>query len=570
MRSVREVALLGLALWVSSVGCAQSVATREAASQQSFAPASAAPPSRITIATFRELDFTPYSATPGTYELRNMVNPGLSVLDDRGTLRPVLAESVPTLENGLWKVSPDGRMETTWKIRPEAVWHDGTPLTSDDLAFTVQVGRDRATGVFSQTAYSSVDEVTTPDPRTIVLTWRQPYVDADQMFTIWLGWPIPKHSLEAAYLQDSASLSQIPFWSHGYVGSGPYRLREYDPGRRIILEAFESFLLGRPRIGEIEVAYTPDANTVMANLLAGTADLTVGIGFSVDAAIDLRDRWRDGRLSIEFSDQRWFRLDPQFIDPVVPAITDLRFRRALLHAIDRQEMVDSLEAGLSRVAHTFMAPDQPEYAGIEGRVRKYEYDSRRAVDMLQELGYRRGTDGLIRDAAGRPLELDIVGSNQAVTRTMLAAADYWQRVGITTSTSIVPPQRSNDWPWRATFPGFALFTGTHDVSAIPALRSNQARTAENNYEVAGLPNWPRYRNAELDDLVDRFHRTIPRTERIEVLTQINQHIFENLNTIPLYYFPNPYAIANRVVNVPTGRAARASMTWNVQLWEARG
>jgi peptide/nickel transport system substrate-binding protein len=526
-------------------------------------------PTRIAIATFRELDFTPYSATPGTYELRNTVNPGLAVLDDRGTLRPVLAEAVPTLENGLWTVAPDGRMETTWKIRPGARWHDGVAFTSGDLLFTLQVGRDRATGVFSQAAYASIADVSAPDPQTVTVSWRQPYIDADQMFTIWLGWPIPRHSLEVTYQQNPTGLSESPFWSNSFVGSGPYWLRENDPGRKIVLQAFDGFLLGRPRIDEIELLFTPDPNTAAANLLAGSADLTVGIGFTVDQAIDLRERWRNGTLSIEFSDQRWLRLDPQFIDPNPPIITDLRFRRALLHALDRKEMVDSLEAGLSRVATTFMAPDQPEYAGIESRVRKYEYDPRLALEMMHELGHRRGPDGLMLDAAGRPLQLEIIASNQAVSRTMLAVADYWQRFGITTGTSVTPPQRATDWQWRATFPAFALFSGTHDITAIPALRSTQARTAENNYEMSGLPNWPRYRSAELDDLVDRFPRAIARAARLERLTQSNPHVFENLNTIPIYYFPIPYAVANRVQNVPTGRAARASMTWNVQLWEVR-
>jgi ABC-type transport system substrate-binding protein len=154
-------------------------------------------PTRATIATFRELDFTPYSAIPGSYELRNLVNPGLTVIDDRGAFRPVLAEAAPTLENGLWKVSPDGRMETTWKIKSGAQWHDGTPLTADDLAFTIQVGRDRTVGVFGQPAYASMDEVAVPDPQTVVVTWRQPYIDADQTFTIWAAWPMPKHLLEA-------------------------------------------------------------------------------------------------------------------------------------------------------------------------------------------------------------------------------------------------------------------------------------------------------------------------------------------------------------------------------------
>jgi peptide/nickel transport system substrate-binding protein len=360
---------------------------------------------------------------------------------------------------------------------------------------------------------------------------------------------------------------QLPFWSANYVGSGPYRLRENAAGLRIILEAFDKFVLGRPKIDEIDLVYTPDPNTVAANILAGSTDLTVGIGLTVDQAIDLRDRWREGKMTFEFSDQRWFRLDPQFIDPNPAIVTDLRFRRALLHAIDRQELADSLQGGLSPVAHTFMAPEQPDYAGIEHRVMKYDYDPRKAVQMIEELGYRRGADGSMRDAAGRAIELEIAGSNEAVTRTMLAVGDYWQRIGVASAPFVVPPQRASDWPWRATFAAFAMFTGTHDIPGLPAFRGRQARTAANNYEVSGLPNWPRYQSAELDNLVDTFFRTVPKAERIEVITQINMHIAENLNTIGLYYFPIPYAVANRLTNIPTNRASRASLTWNAHLWD---
>jgi peptide/nickel transport system substrate-binding protein len=307
----------------------------------------------------------------------------------------------------------------------------------------------------------------------------------------------------------------------------------------------------------------------MANILSGAVDMTVGIGFAVDSVIEMRDRWQDGRFTFEFSDQRWYRLDPQFIDPNPTVITDLRFRRALLYAIDRQEMAESLQAGIAPVANTYMAPDQPEYAGIEARVMKYEYDPRKAAQLLEELGYRRGGDGMMHDSTGKNLEVEIAGANDAVTKPMLAVANYWQRAGVATSTFVVPPQRATDWPWRATFSGFALFTGTHDLAGLPALLGRQARTAENNYEVSGLPNWPRYQSAELDELVNRFFRTIPRAERLEVLTQINQHVFENLSTIGLYYFPTPYAVANRMANVPTNRAARASLTWNAHLWEVR-
>src|SRR5205823_4045504 len=136
-----------------------------------------------------------------------------------------------------------------------------------DLAFTIQVGRDRATGIFGLPAYASMDEVTVSDPRTIKVTWKQPYIDADQLFTIWAAWPMPKHVLEQAYADEPLALGQASFWTVDFVGSGPYRSREYVAGQRIHLEAFDKYVLGRPKIDEIEVSYIPDPSTVLANLM---------------------------------------------------------------------------------------------------------------------------------------------------------------------------------------------------------------------------------------------------------------------------------------------------------------
>ncbi len=61
--------------------------------------------------------------------LEDLVNAGLTEVDDKGTLRPQLSEVVPTLDNGLWRLLPDGRMETTWTLRAGAVWHDGVPFS---------------------------------------------------------------------------------------------------------------------------------------------------------------------------------------------------------------------------------------------------------------------------------------------------------------------------------------------------------------------------------------------------------------------------------------------------------
>src|SRR2546426_8564696 len=76
-------------------------------------------------------------SVPGLQELWQMVDAGASYLDDDNVLRPWLVEEIPSVENGLWKVFSDGRMETTWRLKQGITWHDGVPLTPDDLRFTV-------------------------------------------------------------------------------------------------------------------------------------------------------------------------------------------------------------------------------------------------------------------------------------------------------------------------------------------------------------------------------------------------------------------------------------------------
>ena len=83
------------------------------------------------------------SSSAGVRELEPLVNAGLLNMDPKGNLQPLLAEGAPTLENGQWKLNPDGTMETVWKLKPNLVWQDGVPITVDDFLFTAMVARDR-------------------------------------------------------------------------------------------------------------------------------------------------------------------------------------------------------------------------------------------------------------------------------------------------------------------------------------------------------------------------------------------------------------------------------------------
>jgi peptide/nickel transport system substrate-binding protein len=116
-------------------------------------------------------------------------------------------------------------METTWTIKPGARWHDGAPFTTEDLLFTAQVGRDREIPILNGPAWEAVEAVTAPDARTISVKWREPFIDADRVFSTGATIPLPKHRLAAQYLESKADFPRLTYWLYDYVGTGPFRVR---------------------------------------------------------------------------------------------------------------------------------------------------------------------------------------------------------------------------------------------------------------------------------------------------------------------------------------------------------
>src|SRR5436309_4335519 len=112
-------------------------------------------------------------SVPGLAELYQLLDGSLSYYDEHGERQPWLATAVPSIDNGLWQVSPDGTMQTTWHLKPGIAWQDGTPMTSDDLQFTISVYRNRDLGLWPVRGLPLVDGVDTPDAQTLVLHWQQ-------------------------------------------------------------------------------------------------------------------------------------------------------------------------------------------------------------------------------------------------------------------------------------------------------------------------------------------------------------------------------------------------------------
>ncbi len=558
--------LIGIALAVAISACA-TPQSRGSAPSQTGALQGASGPKRVTIAirgeprTFSsKIDSSP--SVPGGSELENLVNAGLTVEDNAGVHRPQLAESVPTIENGLWKLFPDGRMETTWKIRDTARWHDGVPVTAEDMRFTARVVQDRDLPEFRDAQFENIDSVQTPDSQTVTVRWRQPFIQADVMFALDLVMPMAQHVLEPIYMQDKSMFTQSPSWSQEFVGSGPFKLREWVPGSHMLLAAHDGYVLGRPKLDEIEVKFIDDTNTFVANMLSGAVDMNVGgRNLSLEQAGQIKERW-SGRMEIKYSQR--FVNQPQFLDPSPSVIGDVRFRRALYHALDRQQMSESLLPGASaQVAHTFLTPTEPEFKDVQSAIVRYVHNPRQAGQLIDGLGYSKGSDGMYRDPNGEKLTVEIrTVSTDINTKIMYAMADFWQKVGVSVDPIVIPPQRQRDLAWRATFPGFDMQRQPSDTEPFKYLYSNQSRVAETNY--LGR-NYSRYTNPAVDALLEAYFTTIPWEQRMNTGREIIRLMTDQVIWMDLFYDAQPTLVSARLDKVTA--VSQGPIVWNAYEWD---
>jgi peptide/nickel transport system substrate-binding protein len=557
---LRSVALF---LIVASAACVPKEGARPmgASQEQTSSPSSAGPPKRITAVILSDLPTFSgrlNSPLPGASEIEDLVNAGLVTVDADDVVHPQLGQAVPSLDNGLWKVSPTGEMEVTWRIREGARWHDGEAISAADLLFTLQVVMDKELPLWGDAVYADIGGVEALDARTVVVRWQRPTIWADQLFSRSFAMLLPKHLLEKSYTDEKASFTSLPYWNTAFVGAGPFKVREWSGGSHTVLDAFREYALGRPKIDEIEIKFMQDSTTVMANILSGTIDVTVGRGLSFDQGIQAREQFRDGKVELGLTS--WVAIYPQLVTPDPPILSNVQFRQALLHAIDRDEMAQTIQSGLSPVAHTFLRPGQAQYRDVEARAVRYDYDVRRTGQLIEGLGYVRGADGGYRDAGGRRLEFEDRTFETDINRkTTFATADYWQRAGIGVDVVVVPTARQREREYMATYPGITQQRYLFDRALAKNMHSSRVPGPENGFTGA---NNVRYINSGLDSLIERYFATIPVSDRVGVMEQIVRHVTENLNAMGIFYDGQTVMMRNRMRNVPAN-----GLPWNAHEWD---
>lgn len=504
----------------------------------------------------------------GSRELGHMVNQYLAVIHSDGTVEPRLLAELPSQDRGTWKVSPDGKMEVTYKVRPGVTWHDGTPFTAEDIAFSYEVGRDPAVPSGNQSAVRLIESVVAADAQTAVATWAQTYAFADRLEHREF-YPLPKHILERPYRDSKDTLIAQPYFSSEYVGTGPFKLVSWEPGALIDLAANDKYFLGRPKLDRIRIMFIPDTNTGVANLKAGTINVFLPTGSpDYDQLLPVKQEWdvsKKGEVAIERV--RWEFAEPQKGTLAQPAdLTDVRVRQALLMAFNREELSRSLQGDYWGVAHAWVHPSAVYYAQVKDAITEYPFDPRRATELLAQAGWTRGSDGMLQKA-GAPFRVQIRPAENREKQATIIQQD-WKAIGIDGSLEVLSNALLRDAEARANFTGVSINGNPMGgLSAVRRFASEQIPTAANRF--AGT-NRGQFSNPQWDDVGGRLRTALDDGKRLELERELLKVLTTELPALPFGYELQAIAITGFKGFVPvTGTVHTGNImhTWNVHAWD---
>lgn len=353
-------------------------------------------------------------------EVARFLFEGLTELDPlSGEIEGRLAES--------WEVSSDG-LQWTFFLRRGVRWSDGQPFSAEDVVFTFEVMNDTslvipARDIFTLNGKPAAVEAL--DAWTVRFTLPEPFAP----FLLALGQPIlPKHRLAEPYRQGSFSKAWSLSEKTGNItGTGPFRIRQYLPGQRIVLERnpfyWKKDAAGKPlpRLDEVMLLILPSAEVKMLKFMEGTLDIYMMSGRDYPVLKPLEERRNFKIVKSGMGLGSNFLAFNQAVKDEKKAgwFKSRRFREAAAHAIDRESLVRIILNGLGGVQCSPVSPSIPFYyhPGVSCR----GYDPALANQLLREEGFSdRDGDGFLESAEGRVLEFVLATNAENPERVEMA------------------------------------------------------------------------------------------------------------------------------------------------------
>jgi peptide/nickel transport system substrate-binding protein len=496
----------------------------------------------------------------------------LAAWDGDGNLVPILADSLPSTEDGT--LAKDG-MSVTWKLKKGATWHDGAPVTADDLVFNWEYARDPATAAVTIGNYRDVVAVEKIDPLSVRVKFDKPTPFWADAFVGSRGMLIPKH-LFAAYAGDKSRDAPNNLKP---VGTGPYKFVDFKPGDIVKGELNASYHLeNRPFFDTIEMKGGGDAVSA-ARAVMQTGEYDYAWNVQVEDEILLRlEQGGKGRAqitrggSIEFmqlnNTDPWTEVDGErsSIKTKHPVLSDPAVKQAIGMLVDRKSVQDHIYGRTGVATANFL--NYPER--FQSKSTKWEFSIEKANQVLEAAGWKKGADG-VRAKDGKKLKFVFQTSiNAPRQKTQAIIKQACQKAGIDLELKSVAGSVyfSSDVGNPDTYTKFycdmQMYT-TNMGQPDPGLFMQQyvsweASSKENKWQGRNITRWS---NEEYDALFRAAGTELDPAKRAAMFIKMNELVINNQVVVPVVYRPGVGAISNKLRAPFSGWD---STTWNLREW----
>jgi len=464
--------------------------------------------------------------------IQYMLFMSLTTLDENLQFAPQLAAS--------WEFAP-GDTLLTFKLRKDVSWTDGVPTTAHDVFFTYQLATDMAVAYPASSRFDQTSKVEVVDDHTIRFHFKQPYPDAlfDTQMPI-----LPKHLLEKIPREKIAECE----FNRKPIGNGPFKLAEWQANQRVVFETNPQHALGRPKLERVVFQIIPDETVLMTNLVTGAVDVVASLSplsfKQVEQNASLQTLRYAGR---NYAFIAWNNARPLFTK---------RVRQALTHAIDKQEIINTLLEGFAQPA---IGPLLPFVWAYDRNLRDVPFDPATAQNLLQQEGWRDSNGDGILDKQGQKLEFTLKTNADNQLRRDIAVMVQAQLKKIRVEAKI----EAVEWNLllqqvfeERDFDGF-ISAWDADFAVNPAPLWHSEAIA-NGYNIVS------YRNARVDSLLDKARTLVDRRAAEPLWHEFQKIIVEGSPYTFLFAQERLAAVNRRVRNV---KMDVRSWLVNIHAWE---
>ncbi|MBI5212197.1 MAG: peptide-binding protein [Nitrospirae bacterium] len=436
-------------------------------------------------------------------EITGHIFNGLTKYDKDIKLTGDLAES--------WDISPDG-LKITFRLRKGVKWHDGAEFTSDDVIFTYQTVTNPNIPTPYSSIYGPVQKVEAIDRYTVRVAYKEPYAPALESWGMGI---VPKHALEGKDLK-SPEINRNP------IGTGPYKLKEWVTGQKIVLEAFDDYFEKRPNIDRFTARIIPDTATMFLELKFGGIDF-MGLTppqYKLQAQTDFFKKYFQ---KFRYPSFGYTYLGYNLLNPL---FSDKRVRQAISHSINKKEIIAGV---LMSYGTPCTGPFPPESWAFNPDVKDYEYNPGKAEKLLSEAGWQKNPEGML-ERGGKKLAFTVLVNqgNEARLKTAQIIKEQLKKIGIDMTIKVLEWQAMlhefiDKKRFEAVIMGWSL---SRDPDIYDIWHSSKTKEGEFNFIS--------YKNEEVDKLLIQGRQTFDIGKRKKIYNRIHEILAEEQPQTFLY------------------------------------